>query len=777
MEINKEKKATESNETSLISTVMFRYIPYWPLFLVLLAAGIAGGWLYLRYATPQYEAYASVLIKDERKGVNESDVLEVLDLHASKKIIENEIEVIHSRKLMNEVVNQLHLYAPVFEEGKVKPVAAYLTSPITIHAKDPDKLKDTEEIYFTVKDNEVIINNKAYPMQQWVSTPYGELRFQPNLKKENDALGKLFFKLSNPKGVTSSLLSRLNVTAAGKLSTVVNLELKDPVPQRAEDILNRLVATYNQASVNEKRGLAANTLAFVENRLKEVEQELDSLEGNIQRYRAKKGVVNLSEQGRLFLENVGSNDRKISDLSMQLAALDQVEQYVNSQDNNSGIVPSTLGVNDPVLSQLMERMYNAKLEYEKLRKTTAENNPMVATVAKEVEQIRPLILDKIRNQRLSLQASKSDLSATNSMYNSMLRSIPQKERELTEISRQQTIKNSLYTFLLEKREQTALSISSAVPDSKIVDIAESSEGPVSPKRMIIYLASVVVALALGIGAISVKEMFNKKILFRSEIESLTSIPVVAEIPYTKKKEFLSTTKSKVSYVAEQFRQLRAAIGLCGFHVRNNRRIMVTSSISGEGKSYISINLAISLALSGKRVVLVDLDIRNPKTSSFFGVSEETGVAEFLEGSKMPEEIIRETEYTNLYTISAGGDIDNARESIITGKLHELLDHLNSEFDYIIMDTSPIDPVTDAYVFSDYCDSTLFVIRHNYTPKTMLQLFDSNNKIKALKNPYIVFNDVRSRGIFKGNYGYGYGYGYQNVYRDRFRKEAKRMAKV
>lgn len=775
--MEKNKKATENQDGNFVSTIMFRYLPYWPLFIVLIVAGIAGAWFYLRYATPQYEAYATVMIKDEKKGSNESDVLEVLDLHASKKIIENEIEVITSRKLLKEVVSQLHLYAPIFEEGKVKPVSAYVTSPITIEAKRPDKVRSTvEDVYFTVEhDSVVVINNQSYPLLQWVNTPYGELRFVPNSRKEDEPTGKLFFRLSSAKDVTSSLTSKLDATAASKLSSVINLKLKDAVPERAEDILNRLVMEYNLASVNEKRSLAANTLAFVDGRLKEVERELDSLEGTIQNYRAKRGVVNLSEQGKVFLQNVGDNDRKAATLSMQLAALDQVERYVNTQDAQSTVVPSTLGIDDPVLSQLMERMYNSKLEYEKLRKTTAENNPMVVTVAKEVEQLRPLILDKIRNQRMSLQASKSDLSATTNMYNMMLNSIPQKERELTEISRQQTIKSSIYTFLLEKREQTALSISSAVADSKVVDLAESTPGPVSPKRTLIYLTSLVLALGLGIGAVSARELLNKKILFRSEIESFTKIPVVAEIPYAKKKEFLTHNASKTSFVAEQFRQLRAAIGLCGHHLKQNKRLLVTSSISGEGKSHVSINLAISLALSGKKVVIVDLDIRNPKTTSFFELGEEAGVAEFLEGSAAPPDIVRETKYKNLYTVGAGGDLDNARELIITGRLHELLDYLSVEFDYVVMDSSPIDPVTDAYVFSEYCDTTLFVVRHGYTPKTMVQLLDKNNKVKALKNPYIVFNDVRSRGILKGTYGYGYGYGYQNVYRDRFRKEAKKLA--
>jgi capsular exopolysaccharide synthesis family protein len=323
-----------------------------------------------------------------------------------------------------------------------------------------------------------------------------------------------------------------------------------------------------------------------------------------------------------------------------------------------------------------------------------------------------------------------------------------------------------------------MAISSTVADSKVVDVAESSDDPVSPKPTFIYMVALVGAIGLGIGLISAKELLNKKILFRSEIESYTDVPVVAEISYTREKDSLSNSTSKISLAAEQFRQLRAAIGLCGNNNNNTKKkVLVTSSITGEGKSYICINLAISLALASKKVVLVDLDIRSPKTSSLLGVADKPGIAEFLEGTKNPDEIIWETGYSNLYTIGAGGDIDNARELILNGKLNELLSYLSTRFDYIIMDTSPVDPVTDAYVFSDYCDLTLFIVRHGYTPKTLVQLLDNNNKIKALKNPFIVFNDVRSRGLFVSTYGYGYGYGYQNIYRERSRKETLKLLEV
>lgn len=769
------KEATEGN---IFSFILFRFLPYWPLFIVLLLLGAAAAWGYTQYATPLYEASASILVKDDKKGADEDGVEKALDLFSSKKIVENEVEVMQSLRLMKDVVQELNLYTPAFEETQLKFASAYLTSPISILARYPENLhSDTTKFYFSVSPNrQVVVNNRAYPMDQWVQAPFGEIKFVANPNKKKEPAGPLYFMVKNPESIASSLASRLTVKSASKLSTVITVSLRDEVGQRAEDVLDKLIEVYNRSSLEDKNNTAQKTMAFIDARLKTVLKELDSLEGRIQQYRASKNVVDLSTQSKIYLENVGNNARQQAEVDEKIAVLNEVDRYVNSNDANAGFAPSTLGIDDPSLSQLVQRLSNTQLEYERMRKTTGEKNPMVTPLANEIEQIRPKIMENIRAQRKSLLASKMNLSATSGAYNAMLSSIPQKERELTDISRQQAIKNGVYEVLLQKREQTALTISSNVSDSKVIDIAKASGNPVSPNVPLIYFGAIIGALVLGIGIVSGKELLNRRILFRAEIESFTSIPVVAEIPNVRKKESLLNNKSQVSVAAEQFRQLRAAIGLYNNNL-NQKRLLVTSSISGEGKSYISTNLAVSFALAGKKVVLIDLDIRNPKVTSVMGLSDEAGVVEFLIGKKTPQEIIKKTEYQNLFVIGAGGEADEAMELILSGKLNELLTTIQDDFDYIVMDTSPIDPVTDAYVFSDYCDRTLFVVRHAYTPKTIVQLFDENSKVKALKNPVIVFNDVRSRGFVGGTYGYGYGYGYTSVYRVKDKTKTKKLLEI
>lgn len=761
------KSKVEEKDENLVSMLMFRFVPYWPLFLLLLALSGLAGWLYLSFATRLYEATATILIKDEKKGVDDSKMLESLNIYNSKKIVENEMEIISSRSLMKDVVDTLHLYAPVYVKQNFREDLAYADAPISIVAKDPDTLSSSDPVLFTYNPDKASItfNQQTYALNTWQHTPYGVLKFIPRPDVTITPDQTFYFKLRNPKSVAAGLVYALSIAPASKVSTVLELTFQDQSPERAQDILNALVRAYTNKTLNEKSSLASNTLSFIEDRLRYVVADLDSIEHTIQRYKSQRGIVDLSEQGRLFLQNVGENDRQVGNITGQLAVLDQVEQYVLAKGDKSSIVPATLGLNDPVLSDLLQKLYDSELQYGKLKQTMAENSPSVTALANEIATIRPAILENVRNQKNSLEASRKNLYATNGLYTSMMKAIPQKERELVEISRQQSIKNSVYLFLLQKREETALSTTTTVADSRLIDAAEASYTPVSPKKSYIFLGSVIIAFIIGIGIVSAKEFFTGKILFRSDIEKYTKVPIVAEITSIKHKNDLVVNNLDNAFIAEQFRHLRAAIGLYG-RVTSKKKILITSSIAGEGKSFVASNLALSLAISGKKVVLLDVDLRSPKTTATFSMEQAIGISEYLQGAATVREIIKDSGYNNLSVIPAGAAVRNPTELLLNGKLTELFAHLENLFDYVLVDTSPVDPVTDAYVLSEYCNKTLFVIRHGYTPKTMVQLLDENNKIKALHNLAIVFNGIKKRGFLKGNYGFGYGFGYEYVYKER-----------
>jgi tyrosine-protein kinase Etk/Wzc len=758
-----QKKGLEVDKSQMINfnQLWSRYIVYWPFYLVLLLVFLVGTWLYIRYyTTPLYATNARILIKDQRKGIEDSKSIEDLNLITIKKIIENEMEVIKSRTLIRDVVKTLHLYAPVFKEGRINSLSAYTSSPIRIEVIDPDSFKESGKIPFRYDDkiSRVIINKNIYPLNTWVYTPYGNLRFMPNKYYDGKQQGNFYFYLINPESITFGIQSRLTVAAASKLSTILDIDYRDEVPERGADIINELMITYNKALVNDKNSLARNTLVFVEERLRHVAHDLDSIEHRVQNFKANQGAIDISTQGQLYLRNVSENDQKLSKVNEQIAVLDKVEDYALSNNATGGVVPSTLGIEDEQLSKLLNNLSKSEQEYERLKNTTAENSPIIISLRNQIESTRPAILENIKSQRSSLQASKANLASTNSSYSSLLQSFPQKERELIDINREQIIKNDIYTFLLKKREETALSFASTVSDTRVVDNAISSSAPVSPNLRIIYLAAILGSLFLGIAIVTARETFNNKVLFRHEIESLTSHPIIGEIVYEKSNDPVVIGEGKKTFIAEQFRKLRISLKYMGINSKK-KRVLITSTIEGEGKSFITTNLGLSLALTGKKVILLELDLNAPSLSRKLNVNAVSGMSDYLLGTKEPEEIINKTAYDNLFIISAGPLPKNPAELLMNGKIQDLLSYLDEIFDYVLIDTAPVSPVTDAYILSAYCDTTLYIVRHEYTPKVFIQRLDENNKINQLKNIAIVFNGVHSRGFFKSNYGYGYGYGY------------------
>ncbi|MEO5682388.1 MAG: polysaccharide biosynthesis tyrosine autokinase [Chitinophagaceae bacterium] len=754
----------ETAENNLFQQLFFRYWPYWPLFVILMICGLGTAYLYLRTTTPMYESSATILIKDEKKGLDDSKFVESLNPLNAKKIVENETEIMRSRALLSEVVKELFLYAPISEKNGFITKSAYTSSPIVVELKNPDSLTELKPTVFTWSstDKVVIIDNKNYPAGRWLSTPWGICRFTENpLYRPAENAGQFSFSLVSVKKLAKNIAAAVEVSPVSKLSTVIALKIKDSSPERGEAILNNLMLVYNKVSITDKTQLAANTLAFVEKRLKYIEPQLDSAERGIQKFRTEKGAVDLDGQSQLYLRSVGESNQKASELNVQLAALNQVEKYVLAKNNQAGVVPASFGIQDELLSKLVTNLYDNELQYEKLKKNTPENHPIMVSLQNEITKIKPNILDIIRNQRNSLTAGRDNLNGTIDRYSSLLRGVPKQQRELAEMNRPLGIKNNIYTFLLQKREEAALSFNATVADSRLVDKAESTSGPVSPKRSVIFMVSMLGAIALGIALIMLKEVFNGKILFRSDIESYSTIPVLGEIVYDDSNKTLLAGSGR-SFAEEQFRQIRTALGHLG-NQANSKKIMITSSIAGEGKSFVAANLALSIAAAGKKVVLVDMDLYMPQIAGIFGVTGEYGMSDYLTGKKDADHIIKKTAANqNLFIVPAGKDTGgNLSELILNGKAQKLLNYLETIFDIVIIDTTPVLAITDAYSISSWCDATVYVIRHGFTPKIHVQRLDDNAELHRLKNTGIVFNGVKKRGL--GKYGYGYGYGYDYNY--------------
>lgn len=745
-------------ENNLIKVLLSKLIRYWPVFIILLAVLLTAAYFYIKSSTEYFEASASILFKDEKKGSDESKITESLNYLSSKKIVENEIEVLHSKYLMKEVINTLHLYAVIYDETSGKPKIAYKDAPILIEANNINSITPVLKVPFVynIADNTVTINNNKYSCDTWVNTSYGLLKFSNNPKASNTNK-KYFFSLKDPKAVVQSYLARLTITPVSKLSSVVTLRLIDELPQRAEDVLNGIITSYNTVSNREKVTLAQNTLSFIDARLRSVKHDLDSIEHKIQQYKSGKQAIDIGQQGQLFLQNVSTNDQKLSDINMQLAVLNQVEKFATNSSGNTGIVPSTLGVSDPLLNQLLGRLYNAELEYEKNKKTSGENNPVLLEIKDEINKIKPSILENIRSQKKSLEASKSNLNSTNSSYSNVIQAIPKKERDLLEISREQSVKTTVYNFLLQKREETGFSNLPSSLDYTIIDFPDGSLTPVSPNKKLIYLSSVFASLLLGIAFVLIKELFNKKITLRYDIENLTTLPIIGEIGFRKSKDNMLLDGQDDPFLIDQFQRLRTSFSYLGIDSLK-KRILITSTIAGEGKSFTAAQLSITLANSGKKVVLLEADLSNPSLHQTFGDNRVVGISNFLLQEVEAAKIIKQTDYANLSIIPAGTPTNNSAALLVNGRIEKLLQYLEQIFDYIIIDSAPVGLLSDAYILSPYCDATLYIIRQNYSPKDFVQrILDENTRFNKFKNIAIVFNGVQPDSFSPEKYGYGYGY--------------------
>jgi capsular exopolysaccharide synthesis family protein len=768
--MEKTNHITLEKENNGFQQILTKFIPYWPLFLISLIISACCLYFYLKFTIPIFESTASVLIKDEKKGQEDSKMEEVLNVFGTKKIVENELEIFHSNSLIISVVKMLNLYAPIYEKKGWRGLgttSAYLTSPVIVEVPDPSDIEESRKIYFRFSktDSSIYIHETKYPLNEWVNSPWGTIRFlknphySPSTKKTHEAV-KYYFDLITLDHATNSVLGSFMVSAASKQSSIINLSIKDPISVRGESIIYEIIVAYNLASAERKSSIAFKTLKFIEDRLKNASRELDSVEGSIQKYKDATGIVDMSEQSKLYLQSIESNDKQLSNLNLQLSALDEVEKYIKSKSNAGNIVPSTFNINDPSLTQLLNTLSTTEGQYEKLKRTTAENNPIMLSLQEEIDKTKPSILENIRSQRKNIEAGKATLMESKDRYSSMLSTVPQKERQLVEVSRQQSIKNDIYSFLLQKKEETQYSITSILPDCYIVSNPTTPGSPVSPKKQFLLILALAAPIGLCILLISLKDIFNGKILYRSDIEKLTSYPIIGEIIHEKLKSKIVTENAERSFIAEQFRLIRTALKHQGNPPGNLKRLLITSCIKGDGKSFVSVNLAMSLARSGKKVALLELDLHQPKLREIFDIPISNGITDYLLGNVSEEEIIfPTTKHANIFLIPAGHLVEEPSELLVNGKLEILLNYLDTKFDSIVIDTAPLKVLTDGLVIAPFCNLVINVIRHNHTPKSHIELLNKDMDSYHIDNVAIIFNGVKNRGLGKYSYGYGHGYGY------------------
>lgn len=763
-----KSSAKNDNFDFNIKELLFRYWHYSWMFMFFLALGLFGAWLYLRYTPPQYSISASMLIRSDAKGGG--GVFQDLALFNEASNKQNEILILKSRTLMARVVDSLGLQSNYFVLGNVKTTNIYKASPFSVEfiGKKPGSFY--VEIHFADDNSFTIGEGKTkYLMKQAIHLGNANFRLIPQDTSYADdvAYKDYAFSWQSREGAAMGLLSGLNVSSADDMSNMLLLTYVTENPRLGADIINVLMSEYNKAGVEDKNQTNRNILSFIDDRMSLVEKQLDSVEKDLQNYKTSRQVIDLTSQSKAYFDNMLETNTSIRQQNVQIGVVELLENYLKDPESKLSLVPSTLGIQDPTL-QSLTAAYNELItkRFSELQTGATVNSPAVKNLEDDIENARLRLLTNLANIKASFRNTITELQSQNQTWNNQIASVPQKERESRERSRQQEIKQSLYLYLLQKKEESGIAEASTIAGARVVDQALPTHSLVSPIPLRIYSIAIVIGLILPTVIVYLLFMLNDKVTTRNDISKVTSVPILGEIGHSPSEGILVFPQKSRSIVAEQIRILRS-----NFHFILGDRyerpvIMVTSSFSGEGKSFITTNLGAAMALSGKRTVILEFDLRKPKILAGLQLPKGQGLTNFLVGSaslsQLPQRV---PQIENLYVISCGPVPPNPAEMLLTPRIDELFTWLRKEFDVVIIDTAPIGLVSDAVTLSKYADASLYIVRQRYTFKRQLNFIEDLYQQQKIPRMGLVVNDVIAKGggsyygYGGGNYGYGYGYGY------------------
>ena len=784
VEERKEKTGVQSEEQINIQEILFRYLIHWPWFVVSVIVCVALAWGYLRLTTPVYNISATVLIKDEKKGggANMSSELEKMGLNgfvSSSSNIENEIEVLKSRTLAREVVSSLGLFVTYMDEDKFPNKELYRTSPVLVSLtpQEADRLPQTMEIDMLLQpagamDVQVKVGKKEYrkhleKLPAVFPTDEGTVAFFAN----NDTLSSLRPEsvtterhitayINRPFAVAKGYAGSLLITPTSKATSVVTVSLKNSNTQRGKDYIDKLLEMYNINANNDKNEVAQRTGEFIDERIDIISKELGSTERDLENFKRSAGITDLTSEAQIALTGNAEYEKKRVENQTQINLVMDLKKYL--QGSGYEVLPANVGLQDAGVAGAIDRYNEMVAERKRLLRTSTESNPAIVNLTTSIRAMRSNIQTTLDATLKGLEITKADLIREASRYSRRISDAPTQERQFVSIARQQEIKSGLYLMLLQKREENAIVLAAIANNAKIIDEAQADSTPISPKRMTIYLAALVFGIGIPVGVIYLIGLTKFKIEGRADVEKLTSLPVVGDIPLADEKTgAIAVFENQNNLMSETFRNVRTNLQ---FMLENGKNvILVTSTVSGEGKSFISANLAISLSLLGKKVVIVGLDIRKPGLNKVFNLpKKEYGITQFLTNSTVNlMDLVHHSDINkNLYILPGGTVPPNPTELLARDGLEKAVEILRKNFDYVILDTAPVGMVTDTLLIGRVADLSVYVCRADYTRKTELTLINELAENNKLPNLCIVINGL---DLQKKKYGYYYGYGKYGKY--------------
>jgi capsular exopolysaccharide synthesis family protein len=737
------------------------YIAKWPLFAICILVCVGTGVFYLSFAIPKYIATTTFLVKQSGNSkLKSNDLLEEVLNGKPDVNMSSEIMVVSSRRLVERTVGKNNFNTSYYLKGRLHSINVYKDAPFilipenfkdsnnihTLHIKeinpqggiillDPDKQKDVYSFEWGKKFN---VNGQSFILQS-------KYKIQ---KTDAEYIVKW-----QPTGVVAhSLLEELSAHAYESKANAIELSLKTENLQFGQDVLDALYEEFNLMDIEDRNKLSESTVQFIDDRLLNISKDLKGVEGSLENYQGSNQLIDIKEQSSESLENSSEINRTIKDIVVQQGVASMIRDYFSNPANKGKLVPSSLGLNDPTLGTLITQYNELQLRKERETPLVTPNSSVMQDLNTQLTNLRGSILESLNNVNKNLKLQENNFRQQHSQYRNFLSSVPHNERVLQEIRRKQSITEGLYLYLLQKREEAAISsTASSVPNYMQIDAA-SGYGPVEPNKKAILISSGLLGFFLAFGFVYFRSLFNDKVNSREDLTKYSRLPVVGEIAHISKMKNALMTILDRSIIGEQFRAIRTNIS---FTLKGTTKkvILLTSSVSGEGKSFVSLNLAAVYAMAGKKVALLEFDIRKPFIHHSLNLNNEIGLSNYLKGDvfSISDICCQLKEVPGLYIYPSGPVASNPADLLLSERMPSLFEILRLQYDIIIVDSPPINPVSDAFVLGEYSDAVLYVIRQRYTSKKQLELLDNLIRTNRLNNLMLLLNDVKTGG----QYGYDY----------------------
>lgn len=759
------------------------FLSHWKIILFCIVVSLFLGYTYLRYATYEFSASATIKIRDD----NESEKLPSIGDASGKGLfsdgtnkIKDEIETIQSRTLIENVVKNLNLNIRCFAEGSIKEREIYKNPPVklTIFASDSIVHNLDTTIYIKVKsptqflafenEGKSLIDRdekkgRSFLFGARIKTGFGDMILTPNIGDHAPIIGSnLKISISSVSKIVNSYQKSINVsTETG--SSVIKLSLKESNSYKAVDILNGIISEYNKDVLLDKEAVVQATSDFINDRLIKVKEELEKVDYTAESIQKSEGLTALNSQADLNLQQGQQIQAQISSTSNNISMLSFLEEEINSENRSNDMLPADIGNIDSNTSQVLKSHNELVAQRDRILRNSSNQNPVVIQLNNQIDNLKNNLQSSIRNMKQTSQLTLNNLNRDNSRILGRLSAAPKKERQFNDIKRQQGIKESLFLYLLEKKEESAITLGMHSPSAKIIDYASSSHRPVAPNTMIVYIASLIFGLGIPIALIYISELLNTKIYRKEDLVDILNIPYLGDVPKTSKKQKL-VKKVDYSPKAESFRIIRSNIDFMLRDIKGrSRKLFITSTVPQEGKSHTSTNLATSISFSEKTVLLIETDIRVPKILEYLGLpnNSEQGLSDYIvDKSIKPQDIVIKHKNNKFLDIIPSGTIPpNPSELLMSDRVDELFEYFDKKYDYIIADTSAVGIVSDTLLISRFADLFVYVVSADKIDRRLLQhVAYPLHAEKRLPNMTMLLNGTSINKKGYGGYGYGYGYG-------------------